>query len=93
MLASSFRPVTADHLVPGFAWNGGLCVVPGTHKYDDQGVVEPDTSGASRALRGGSWYRYPDLARADFRDLNLPDYRHDLRGFRLLSSVPIDAVR
>ena len=30
LLASSFRPVTADHSVPGFAWNGGLCVMPGT---------------------------------------------------------------
>jgi hypothetical protein len=30
LLASSFRPVTADHSVPGYAWNGGLCVMPGT---------------------------------------------------------------
>ena len=30
LLASSFRPVTADHRVPGYAWNGGLCVMPGT---------------------------------------------------------------
>jgi hypothetical protein len=30
--ASSFRPVTADHNVPGFAWNGGLCIMPGTRK-------------------------------------------------------------
>ena len=32
LLASSFRPVTADHNVPGFAWNGSLCVMPGTRK-------------------------------------------------------------
>ena len=32
LLASSFRPVTADHSVPGYAWNGGLCVMPGTRK-------------------------------------------------------------
>jgi len=32
LLASSFRPVTADHNVPGFAWNCGLCVMPGTRK-------------------------------------------------------------
>jgi hypothetical protein len=28
--ASSFRPVTADHHAPGFAWNCSLCVMPGT---------------------------------------------------------------
>jgi len=32
LLASSFRPVTVDHNVPGFAWNGGLCVMPGTRQ-------------------------------------------------------------
>ena len=38
--ASSFRPVTADHHVPGFAWNGGLCVMPGTRRNPrPKGVV------------------------------------------------------
>jgi len=31
-LASSFRPETADHHVPDFVGNGGLCVMPGTHE-------------------------------------------------------------
>ncbi|MEA3356270.1 MAG: hypothetical protein U9Q23_02855 [Candidatus Bipolaricaulota bacterium] len=31
-MASSFRPVTADHTVPGYTWNCGLCVMPGTRK-------------------------------------------------------------
>ena len=63
------------------------------NKYDDPEAVAPDTSGASRGLRGGSWYYYPDLARADYRNGNHPENRNDGRGFRLLSSVPIEPVR
>jgi formylglycine-generating enzyme required for sulfatase activity len=63
------------------------------NKYDDEEAVAPDTSGASRALRGGAWYLSPASARADYRRGSRPDLRFDAWGFRLLSSVPIDAVR
>ncbi len=33
LLASSFRPVTADQIVPAENWNGGLCVMPGTRNH------------------------------------------------------------
>jgi hypothetical protein len=32
LLALSFRPVTANHIVPGYTWNCSLCVMPGTRK-------------------------------------------------------------
>ncbi len=63
------------------------------NKDDDTAAVTPDSSGAGRALRGGSWGLHPDYARAGARFRGRPDFRVVIRGFRLLSSVPIDAVR
>ena len=63
------------------------------NKFDDPEAIAPDRSGASRALRGASWFNYPDLARAGLRGWYHPVGRLDYRGFRLLSSVPIGAVR
>jgi len=62
-------------------------------KYDDLDAVAADTSGAARALRGGSWLVFPDLARADYRLRYPPVLRNDDGGFRLCSSVPIEPVR
>ena len=63
------------------------------NKSDDLEVIAPDRSSASRALRGLSWITAPDLARADLRRWSPPESRLDHWGFRLLSSVPIGAVR
>jgi len=63
------------------------------NKRADLDAVAADTNGAARALRGGSWRYRPVDARADLRSGNRPDNRLDHWGFRLLSSVPIDAVR
>ena len=63
------------------------------NRHEDLEATHPDTSGASRALRGGSWFDSPGLARAGARYWNLPELRNGHRGFRLLSSVPIGAVR
>ena len=63
------------------------------NKYENLEDAAPDTSGASRALRGGSWFNHPHYARGDYRRRLPPGDRYDHGGFRLLSSVPIDAVR
>jgi len=63
------------------------------NKYDDLDAVAADTSGAARALRGGSWVNLPDDARAGSRLRDHPDYRVVNGGFRLCSSVPIEPVR
>jgi len=43
----------------------------------------------SRVLRGGSWYNYQVYARAVYRHSNLPSYRYDNFGFRVLCGAPI----
>jgi len=64
------------------------------NKHEDLGAIAPDSSGASRAVRGGSWNYYPVDARAASRSWSLPGGRLGyFRGFRLLSSVPIAPVR
>ena len=63
------------------------------NKFDDLDAMNADTSGASRALRGGSWYNHPRLARGVSRNGVHPGFRSGRGGFRVLSSVPIDAVR
>jgi len=63
------------------------------NKADDLEAVAPDTSGASRAVRGGSRVHDPGHARAVNRRRHLPVGRSEHRGFRLLSSVPIEPVR
>ncbi|MCX7108794.1 MAG: SUMF1/EgtB/PvdO family nonheme iron enzyme [Proteobacteria bacterium] len=63
------------------------------NKYEKPEVTESDISGDSRVVRGGSWISNQDLARADFRDWSGPENRIPDRGFRVLSAVPIHAVR
>ena len=48
--------------------------------------------GASRVVRGGSWYLDHLLARASYRGWSLPLYRFDVIGFRLVVSSPISPV-
>jgi len=58
------------------------------NEYDDPDRTK--TGGQRlRALRGGSWYYYPEDARVFVRLRNLPDYCDDLVGFRLCCSSPI----
>jgi formylglycine-generating enzyme required for sulfatase activity len=75
------------HDLSGNVWE--WCI----NKYDDLEAVAPDDSGDGRALRGGSWFFNLGLARADFRLRLLPVLRLSYGGFRVLSSVLIDAVR
>ena len=63
------------------------------NRPDDLDAIQADFSGATGALRGGSWRDHPRRARAGFRNRARPYNRFEYRGFRLLSSVPIDAVR
>ena len=44
---------------------------------------------ARRVVRGGSWTSEPDLARCAFRGDNVPGYRHDRLGLRLVCVSPI----
>jgi formylglycine-generating enzyme required for sulfatase activity len=63
------------------------------NKHANLDAIAADSSGAARAWRGGSWSDRPRGARADIRYWDHPDSRYGLRGFRLLSSVPINADR
>lgn len=59
------------------------------NKYDRPSETAADTSGHTRVVRGGSWYYFPDFARAAQRFGLVPVYRNDYYGFRLVSSAPI----
>ncbi len=59
------------------------------NKYNHPKVIEPDSSGDWRVLRGGSWLVTSDFARAGLRNGDFPGFRVSSRGFRVLSSVPI----
>ena len=48
----------------------------------DGSAWEDRTAGASRVLRGGSWYSYARLVRAAYRDHDPPGLRLDFFGFR-----------
>ena len=58
------------------------------NKYEHPEVIEADTSGDPRVLRGGSWYGNPDAVRSAERNWNDPGERVDNVGFRLVSSGP-----
>jgi formylglycine-generating enzyme required for sulfatase activity len=45
-------------------------------------------SQARRVVRGGSWGRYQDRARASYRNRNLPDNRDFSLGFRVVRRPP-----
>ncbi len=63
------------------------------NKWDKLDMTEADVSGDSRVVRGGSWLFNPAFARAVDRDWYGPDDRNYDGGFRVLSVVPIHAVR
>jgi formylglycine-generating enzyme required for sulfatase activity len=46
-------------------------------------------SGVARVVRGGSWFHYPDLARAASRNHFAPHFRIDSLGCRLVCGPPI----
>ena len=52
------------------------------------GREDPGTPGARRVVRGGSWSRGQDLARASFRSVIAPVYRDVLVGLRVAWSSP-----
>ena len=49
---------------------------------------EDSKSTESRSLRGGSWDDYPIVARAAYRDRDVPGIVDDNVGFRLVRSAP-----
>jgi formylglycine-generating enzyme required for sulfatase activity len=59
------------------------------NNYDYPTLLEADTSGDRRVLRGGSWGDLPDNARGSQRDGGGPVGRNGFIGFRLVSSAPI----
>ena len=59
------------------------------NKNDHPEITEPDTSGDSRVLRGGSWIGSSSVARAGARHGDSPGFRYDIWGFRVLSFVSI----
>ncbi|MBK8989786.1 MAG: SUMF1/EgtB/PvdO family nonheme iron enzyme [Chloroflexi bacterium] len=65
------------------------------NKYGEPEADGVDQSRDSRVLRGGSWHRGPDLARAAFRYNLNPDLRAAYLGFRVvvaISSRPLTSV-
>jgi formylglycine-generating enzyme required for sulfatase activity len=60
------------------------------NKYDHPDLINPDSSGDRRMLRGGSWLGDPELARAAGRVRLDPGLRDRSLGFRVLLSAPIN---
>ena len=58
------------------------------NKHDTPKVIETDTSGDRRVLRGGSWILFPDLAAAATRGYYAPGGRSYRVGFRVLCAAP-----
>ena len=55
-------------------------------KYPKESVTDPmgPSSGATKVLRGGSWYSKQNLLRSAFRRQDMPDYRSHAIGFRFV---------
>ncbi|MBK8538765.1 MAG: SUMF1/EgtB/PvdO family nonheme iron enzyme [Ardenticatenia bacterium] len=47
------------------------------------------TNDRPRVLRGGSWFDYPGSARASYRDVDHPNLRFRLFGFRVVLAAPV----
>ncbi len=60
--------------------------VDGLREYTTQAMIDPigpEDKGASRVLRGGSWFYYGWNARSACRNWRVPDYAYHDIGFRL----------
>jgi formylglycine-generating enzyme required for sulfatase activity len=87
---------TAVGLYPSGNSASGICDLAGTvYEWCFNGFEEPQALAPPRSpqdrrvLRGGSWDDLRHLARCSCRYLNLPDFRNNLIGFRVLCSSPI----
>ncbi len=71
----------------GNAWQ--WCEDLYTEHYENLQPTDPlnATEGASRVLRGGSWYDYPRSCRSAYRDRDSPDHRGSNVGFRVVVSL------
>ncbi len=58
------------------------------NKHGNPEVIVADTSGESRVMRGGSWFRSPDFARSDWRNGYNPGYHNLDVGFRVVCVLP-----
>jgi formylglycine-generating enzyme required for sulfatase activity len=69
-------------------WNGSYSKKPEEFKKNGNiPWVSSDKNDENRLLRGGSWYSNPRHCRSAYRDLNHPDIRSSLIGFRVVSSL------
>jgi formylglycine-generating enzyme required for sulfatase activity len=68
----------------GLAWEWCADVKRKYEDHDETDPVGPTAAGASRVVRGGSWYFDPRRCRAAFRSVLAPSYRSDRIGFRVL---------
>ena len=50
-------------------------------------LAVPESTTWDTSLRGGSWYLSLLLARAVYRDVDIPNLRFDVIGFRVVSVV------
>jgi DNA polymerase III epsilon subunit family exonuclease len=57
------------------------------NKYENPEFVAPDSTGATRVMRGGAWFDVSGFSRIDHREGYPPDVRSFDLGFRLCSSV------
>ena len=58
--------------------------------YKAEAAADPQgpAQGEYRVLRGGSWFNLPWYCRSALRNWNIPDYRLDLIGFRVVAVAP-----
>ena len=69
-------------------WNGSYSKKPEEFKKNGNiPWVSSDKNDENRLLRGGSWGSSPGDCRSAYRDLNHPDIRSSLIGFRVVSSL------
>ncbi len=92
---SGLNRTTAVGLYPAGASTQGVLDLSGDlwawclSKYEKTEDTAVDASGGSRVLRGGSWSRHRDYARAGYRHDFHPYGRADSGGFRVMCASPI----